>query len=57
MSSTSHASSLRCVKCGVRDQVRVLKMKGKRYVCECACGHTYLSESVAAGAEYNRSKK
>lgn len=54
MSSTEHARSLICRKCGQRDTVRVNSMKDGKYICECVCGHIYYSKSAAAGAEYKR---
>lgn len=54
MSSTEHARSLICRKCGQRDTVRVNSKKGDKYVCECVCGHVYHSKSASAGAEYTR---
>ena len=57
MSSTSHSGMLICRKCSGRDCIKVERMQGDKYVCECACGHVYLSKSVAAGAEYLRKKQ
>ena len=55
MSSTEHFKELRCKKCGDRGTVRVnRKPSENQYLCECICGHTYLSTSVAAAAEYQR---
>lgn len=51
MSSTEQFRRSRCSKCG-GDAIQVNRMHGDSYVCECACGHVYLSKSTAAGAAY-----
>lgn len=55
MSSTEHFRRFRCRECG-EDSVIATEKKGKRYKCECACGHTYFSSSIAAAASYERLK-
>ena len=55
MSSTEHAKELRCSKCGERGTVRVnRKPSANQYLCECICGHEYISTSTAAGAAYQK---
>lgn len=51
MPSTDHFRKLRCSKCG-EDSIQVNRMHGAKFVCECVCGHTYLSSSLTASAYY-----
>lgn len=55
MSSTEHFRRFRCRKCG-GDSVIATEKKGSAYKCECACGHIYKSNSIAAAASYERLK-
>ncbi|VGQ13109.1 hypothetical protein SB5439_05145 [Klebsiella variicola] len=46
-------TQLRCSKCGgqtVRAELRV----AKGFECYCACGHVYVSNSIAAGVSFQR---